>query len=151
VGDNHDGKIYTCAISPDGKLTAAGGYTGSHSAGMSVYIFDRTSGKIISRISGLPEVIHHLTFSRNGRYLAATLGGSKGIRVWETNTWSLRFQDPAYGDSSHWADFDPNGRLLTTSYDGLVRLYSGDFNLLTSIKPPGGEKTILRRVFTGRQ
>ena len=33
------------------------------------------------RIDGLPNVVIHLTFSPDGRYLAATLGGANGLRV----------------------------------------------------------------------
>ena len=34
--------------------------------------------------------------------------------------------DTKYGDSSYWAAFDRSGRLVTTSYDGFVRLYATD-------------------------
>jgi WD40 repeat protein len=34
--------------------------------------------------------------------------------------------DIQYGDESYWAAFDHDGRLVTTSYDGFVRLYAAD-------------------------
>ena len=41
-----------------------------------IYLFDRDTGDIIQRIEGLPNVVNHLTFSPDGRRLAATLGGA---------------------------------------------------------------------------
>lgn len=139
-GDGHDGRAYTCAISPDGRLIAAAGFSGPDGGEKSVYIFDRTSGQLLRRLGGLPEVIHHLTFSPNGGYLAAALGGRAGIRLWDARGWALAFQDTAYGASAQWADFDRQGRLVTTAADGLVRLYDQSFQPLTAIKPPGGKK-----------
>ncbi len=145
IGRDEEGKLYSCAISPDGRLIAAGGYTGAVGSSKSIYIFERQSGRMLRRLSGLPDSIYHLAFSPDGRSLAATLGGSGGLRVWDTGSWALRFQDAAYGGNSHWVDFSGDGRLVTTSDDGLVRLYGmnpggGGGQLLTSIKSPGGKK-----------
>ncbi|MEA3436429.1 MAG: hypothetical protein U9R43_08170, partial [Thermodesulfobacteriota bacterium] len=139
VGEDDDGKVYACAISPDSRLIAAG-VTGSELSGKSIYIFERRSGRILRRITGMADVVYHLSFSGKGNFLVATLGGIGGIRVWETLNWTNRFKDSTYGGSSHWADFDRRGRFVTTSADGLVRLYSSNFELLTSIRPPGGKE-----------
>ena len=65
-----------------------------------------------------------LTFSHDGRYLAATLGGKNGLRIFDRDKdWSETFRDDQYGDRSHGAAFAPEGRLATTSDDGLIRLY----------------------------
>ena len=70
--------------------------------------------------------MHHLAYSKDGRYLAATLGWKNGIRVFDRSERlhgaSQRF--PQYGDDAYWADFDATNRLVTTSYDGFVRLYA---------------------------
>ena len=43
--------------------------------------------------------LHFLTFSPDGRYLAATLYGGKGLRVFDRNkAWSEAFRDDQYGD-----------------------------------------------------
>jgi WD40 repeat protein len=84
VGPESVGAIYAVAISPDGSAIAAGGYTESSGGPCPVYIFDRESGKLIKRIGGdLSEVTHFLTFSPDGRYLAATLGEGAGLRVFD--------------------------------------------------------------------
>lgn len=139
VGEDDDGKIYACAISPDSRLIAAG-VTGSELSGKSIYIFERTSGQILRRITGMADVINHLSFSGKGNFLVESIGGTGGIRVWETGNWTIRFKDSSYGGSSHWADFDRRGRLVTTSADGMVRLYNSNFELLASIRPPGGKE-----------
>ena len=83
-------------------------------------------------------MINHLAFSRDGDYLAATLWGSNGGRVWRTADWRLAANDGDYGDSSYWADFDGTGRLVITSFDGFIRLYDRDFDLIVKKRSPGG-------------
>jgi WD40 repeat protein len=146
IGRDEEGKLYACAISPDGRLIAAGGFTGAVGSSKSIYILDRQSGRMLRRLSGLADVIYHLTFSADGSYLAASMGGNSGLQVWDTGSWASRFQDSSYQGSSHWVDFDRSGsRMVTASDDGLVRLYGKNpggngFHLLTSIRSPGGKK-----------
>jgi WD40 repeat protein len=103
----------------------------------SIYIFERASGRIVGRIDGLPNVIFHLAFSRDGRHLVACLGGPNGIRVYETEGFGEIAADRSYSDHSYWAAFDRNGRLVTSSWDGQIRLYDPSFRLIDS-KAPGG-------------
>jgi len=130
------GKIYAVAISPDGGTIAAGGYTGLTGFLNAIYLFNRETGEIVNRIKGLENVIPHLTFSRDGRYLAAVLGGSNGLRVYKTSDYKLVKEDRDYGDISYWVDFDHLGRLVTTCYDGQLRLYDAQFNLLKTTQTP---------------
>ena len=141
LGEGDLGKVYCVAISPDGSSVAVGGWTGSASGtNNDIYIYDRQSGELRQVIGGLPNVIRHLRFSPDGRYLAATLGGSNGLRVYETAAYKQTAADPDYGDSSYWADFDANGRLVTTCYDGHIRLYGSNFKLIQKKKAPGGNR-----------
>jgi len=138
---DRDGQLYAVAISPDGKTVAAGGWTGYAWDGEnSVYIFNLETGAVTRRITGLSNVIYHLAFSKDGRYLAATLGGSNGLRVYETGNWSLKAEDTDYGSDSYWADFDRTGRLVTVSFDGFLRLYDRRFRLIAKEKAPGGKE-----------
>jgi len=91
IGKGNEGKIYAVAISPDCRTVAAGGWTRSKWARKhSIYLFDRATGTITGRIKDLPNVIYHLSFSPDGRFLAATLGVGSGVRVFKSSRgWEL--------------------------------------------------------------
>lgn len=136
LGPGNEGKVYAVAIAPDGATVATAGWSRVHDN--DIYLFDRASGRLQRRITGLPEVINHLAYSSDGRYLAAALGEGHGIRVYETRDFREIARDSDYGDSSYWAEFDSRGRLVTTCYDGYVRLYDASFTRLARSKAPGG-------------
>jgi len=140
IGPGNDGKIYAVVLSPDGRYAAAGGW--NRNADDWVYIFDAATGKLIRRLGELDNNINHLTWSADGRYLAATLGGGQGMRVWETAGWSLVGDDWDYGGKdSYGAAFDATGRLYTVAWDGLLRRYGGaDFKLEGKQRTPGGKR-----------
>ncbi len=129
-GAGDEGKLYASALSPDGDTVALAGWTGSWDDNISIYLFQRQSGQLIRRLTGLPDVILHLSFSADGRYLAASLGGKNGIRVFNIHTGALVFKDSDYGGHSYSVEFSPEGHLLTTSLDGYIRLYNADFKLI---------------------
>jgi len=142
INKGNEGKIYAVAFSPDGNTVAVGGWTGTLQQGMSIYLFNRATGELKQRIRSLPNVIHHLTYSPNGRFLVATLGGRNGIRIYRTSDYRLQSQDTNYKNGSHWASFDRKGRLVTTGYDGYVRLYNQGFQLLNQIKLQDGKRPL---------
>ena len=141
IGDGNEGKIFAVAISPDGKTVACGGWTGKEwDKSFSVYIFDRLSGRLVKRLTQLPSSIAHLTYSPDNRLLVATFHGRNGIRVYRTSDYKLLAEDRSYGAESYWADFDHTGRIVTSSYDGFIRLYSHDFRLITREKLQDGKR-----------
>ena len=87
-------------------------------------------------------MINHLTWSADGRYLAATLHEGEGLRVWETADWSLVGDDWDYGGKgSYGVAFDATDRLYTVAYDGLLRRYGGaDFKLEGKSRTLGGKE-----------
>lgn len=125
IGDGNEGKLYAAALSPDGAMVAVGGWSKDNE----VYLFHRSSGQLVHRIAGLPNVITHLAFSPDGRLLLINLWGRQGVRLFASaDGWrSAREagQDTAYDGESYGADFSRDGqRVVTTSFDGRVRLYA---------------------------
>lgn len=140
IGEGKEGLLFAVALSPDGQSIATGGVTGAEwDQSFSIYLLDRASGRLLRRISGLPNVIRHLAFSSDGRWLVATLGDA-GIRVYRTSDYAQVAEDRAYGTDSYGAAFDRTGRLVTTSWDGFVRLYDPAFRLVAKQKAPGGSR-----------
>jgi WD40 repeat protein len=133
--------MFAVAISPDGSTICCGGWTGfesgeySSSEGDVIYVLDRSNGRLRSRISGLPNVALHLAYSRNGEYLAATLGKTNGLRVYNARDYREVARDSDYKDSSYEVAFAEDGRLTTACYDGYVRLYDSSFKLIAKSRP----------------
>ena len=90
IGLGNEGMLYAGAISPKAEIVAVAGWTGySWDKSASIYIFNTTSGEILQRLTGLGNVINDLEFSQDGKYLAAALGGTKGVVIYKTNLTGL--------------------------------------------------------------
>ena len=118
IGTGIKGALYAVALSPDGERVVCGGSDGD------VFVFQRSTGTMTHRLSGFPNIITHLAYSRDGRWLIVTLGGQQGIRLYDANTYKQADLDAAYGAASYYAEFSADGRVLTVSDDGYLRLYS---------------------------
>lgn len=148
IGSDYEGKLAAVALSPDGQTVAVGGVaildnSKSNSISNSIYLFNRASGRLLRRLTGLPESVYHLAFSHDGRWLAATMFGNNGVRVFAAASGQLLAEDHDYGGDSNSVQFSSDGRLVTTSNDGLLRLYRFDGNRLTLLAKraaPGGKK-----------
>jgi WD40 repeat protein len=126
IDQGNIGKAEAVAITPDGTTIAVGGYTGT-AGHMNIFLFDRASGELKQRLRDLPGVVNHLAYSPDARRLAASLKRGDGIRVFDAgNDYRPLPSDTQYGDDSYSAAFDRTGRLVTTSWDGFVRLYAVD-------------------------
>jgi WD40 repeat protein len=131
VGEGDEGKLFAVAMSPDGAVIACGGWTGwDWDGNASVYLFERSTGRMLKRLDGFPNVIKALAWSSDGNRLAVGLGGGRGVYVIGTSDWKLLATDRSYAGDCHAAAFDSHGRLVTASGDGDVRLYGADFRLL---------------------
>lgn len=144
IGNGNEGSLYSVALTPDGHILAAGGWTqlGSES-GHTIYLFDTVSGRMLQSIRGLSNTIKDLKYSPDGKYLAAALH-SKGIRIFLTNGIEIN-RDEDYSDTCESLHFAPDGRLVTTSLDGYIRFYDQSFKLKAKIKPPNGNQPLSAR------
>ncbi|HNN84115.1 MAG TPA: caspase family protein [Accumulibacter sp.] len=146
----NEGKLYAVALSPDGTTVALGGWTGGDwDAKATIYLFERASGRLLRRIGGLPNVINHLAWSPDGRWLAASLGAGNGVRVFDATSGDERGSDSDYQGDSYSAHFRADSRrLLTTAWDGKLRLYAleaGRWRLLRSAAAAGGTRPFAAR------
>lgn len=102
----------------------------------SIYLFDRESGHLQRRIKGLPNVIVHLDYSPDAKYLAVSLAGNiNEVRLYETSNYQLIGKDTNYSNRSHHFDFDSSSKhLVTSSSDGFLRLYEINEEQLRLVK-----------------
>ena len=72
----------------------------------SIYLFDRATGLMTSRITGLPNVVNRLVYSPDGHCLAAVCA-SGGLRVYSASDGSLAGKDEQYSNGSYGVTFGP--------------------------------------------
>ena len=124
IGPGNSGKVFATAVSPDGRWIAAGGWDAQSDITDFVYIFDASTGTLVTRVGPFGNVINHLAFSPDGRWLAATSIAGVGLEVIDAQTWRITAEDQTYAGESYGVAFGPDGRLYTVAYDGKLRQYS---------------------------
>ncbi len=143
IDKSNGGKVYAVALSPDGQWVAAGGwdYNAQQTKDAGIYIFEAATGRLVTRLGRLGNVIKHLVFSPDGGRLATTLGGGQGMRLWETAGWRLLAEDKDYGGKdSYGTAFDGANRLFTAADDGHIRRYGADGRLEAKAPTQGGKE-----------
>lgn len=143
IGPGPEGGLYAVALSPTGKTIVAGGYTGiSWDGGSSIYLYNRATGTWLGRIAlgAGTDAINHLAFSPDGHDIAVATNDRRGLRIIDTRAQRINIVDSDYDDAILWVNFAPDGRLVTTSLDGLVRLYDARFKRVATWRAPRGTK-----------
>ncbi len=149
--DDNEGKLFAVAMSPDGQVVAVAGRTqiGS-SAGHTIYLFERASARLLRRVQGLPEPILHLAYSPDGRWLAASMQGKGGLRVYDAADGAERGRDTSLADNAYSVHFSgDSARLVSSSYDGQVRVHAldaqGALRQTAAARPAGGARPYAAR------
>ena len=134
------GKVRSLAMSPDGRLVAAGGWDASFDTEgrHHVYVFDTSSGRLLRRLGPVDRIIYELEFSPDGERLVGGTYGTGGIFMWDAATGRLIASDGDYGNTVYGLTFDRAGRLASSSDDKYIRLYDRDLKLLLKKQAPGG-------------
>jgi WD40 repeat protein len=144
IGEGREGTLEAAALSLDGRTAAVAGWTGYAWDGSdSIYIFDTPTGRLLRRLTGLPNIVYSLAFSVDGQLLAAGLGRNNGIRLWHATDWTSAWEDEAYGDHVGGLSFSKSGELVTSSFDGYLRIYDVHGRLKQpKIKAWGGTRPV---------
>ncbi len=125
IAAGHEGKVNAVALSPDGKTIAVAGWTGMEEAdGYFVYIFDTESGILKRTIPSVNEIIYHMAYSPDGKYLAVNL--KLGFKLYSAINFNLVAEDLDYRDRSYDTGFIlQNGllKIITICLDGYIRYY----------------------------
>ena len=140
VGEDNEGRLAALAMSPNAAMVAVAGWTGMWGKTASIYVFDRSSGRMTRELAGLPGMIEALAWSPDGQYLAVSFAQG-GVRVYRTDTWAVAGTDTNYGGRVVGLDFSRTNALLSASHDGFLRLHAlGPDGLKLSAKRagPGG-------------
>ncbi len=149
--DDNEGKLFAAAMSPDGQVVAVAGRTQLGSTtGHTIYLFDRAAGKLLRRIQGLPDPVFHLAYSPDGRWLAASMQGKGGLRLFDAASGAERGRDTTLGDNAYSVQFSGDSkRLASTSYDGQLRVHAvdpqGALQLVRAAQVAGGKRPYAAR------
>lgn len=137
IGPGGEGALYAVAASPTKDSAVVGGFPGlSWDKTGSVYGVDVSTGKITGRLETPLAKVFALAYSKDGRYLAVGTDEKAAVRVLDLTARSMVLEDTAYGDAVTAVQFLPDGRLVTSSLDGKVRLYDASFHLAASYTLP---------------
>jgi WD40 repeat protein len=141
IGSGNEGKTYACSLNPDGTIAAIGGHSGYEWEKVhSIYLVNTQTGEIIHRIKAIPHIVNDLEFSPDGNWLAAGLYGGNGVRLYDTKGWGETKKLEGYKREVYNIAFKPGGGLATVCYDGIIRLYDSQFELIKEKTVPVEQK-----------
>jgi WD40 repeat protein len=135
-----DSAFHEChlALSPDGKILAAGGYEQrrvNHWAG-TIHLWDTATGKPLRAIEGLKDSVWSVSFAPDGRTLLTGQGSDDPtIRLWDVSTGKEQGHWAGHDGGTFAVAFAPDGKTAATGGgDHRVRLWDTDRTAATSTK-----------------
>jgi len=141
ISEGHVGMLFACALSPDGRVAAMSGFTNKDTINNNIYLFNTNTGELMQRITGLENIVRDLEFSKDGKYLATAV--NNGIRIYlvskTISNYVFFLKSEGYEALCSDLSFDKSGRLATACFDGYLRLYDTNFNLINSIHASVGK------------
>ena len=102
-------------FSPDGKLLAVTGDMGSVQLWNTVDVAAGGSPPACASLTGFMLGVHSVTFTPDGRRLAAGDGGIEAIKLWDITSRQELLNLPAHGLLFNRTEFSPDGTLLASS------------------------------------
>jgi predicted nucleic acid-binding Zn-ribbon protein len=106
-----EGEVYSITFSRDGRLILLGGGRHSHSGLAALYEIE--TGNRIAKVGDELDVVLGADISDDNTLIAIT-GPQKMVRVYETLTGALKFEQKKHTDWIYTARFSPDGLLLAT-------------------------------------
>lgn len=141
IAAGHEGKVNAVALSPDGRTLAVAGWTGlEENDGKYIYIYDVETGKLKRTISKVNEIIYHMSYSPDSKYLAVNL--KLGFKLYNAANYNLTAEDMDYRDRSYDTGFilqNGNLKIITICLDGYIRYYALENNKLKLLDRKSGK------------
>jgi WD40 repeat protein len=128
--DPREGKLYTVALSPDGRFAATGGWTSVQDKkdGRGLSVFDTATGEMLRRISLSGRALS-LAFSPNEPLLAVGLKDKPGVALFSTENWQIINSDDNYYADVPSIDMDSRGRVAAVTRPGVKESRPGTIEL----------------------
>jgi WD40 repeat protein len=142
IENGHEGQLYAGALTPNGRIAAVAGYTGSYMGKSIVYFFDTVSGRRLSEQStSADSSVENLAFSNDGKVLAVCLSAGRGVRIFDLEKRALVRSEEHTHDKILGAAFSSSGDFAITTLDGYLWVFRKAANYEpTSVRLVGGAR-----------
>lgn len=104
--------VVAVALSPDGRLVAAGLYDDT------IGVWEVSSGAQVASLAGRPKLAAGLAFSPDGRFLASTTTGLE-VKLWSVGSWRQVRTLSGLSLPGNCLAFSPESRLIAAAFPGI--------------------------------